>query len=72
VCALILEVIEIMITTERFLRGAAIDKTKIANIDARDAIQKALPIHYLILSVATFICWTNQFLLIHDWLSAKV
>ncbi|MBN9125316.1 MAG: hypothetical protein BGO99_13460 [Nitrosospira sp. 56-18] len=48
VCALMLEVIENHdYDKSRFLRGAAIDETKIADIDASEALREALPIRYL-------------------------
>ena len=48
VCALMLEVIvNHDYDKSRFLRGAAIDETKIADVDAADAIKEAQPVRYL-------------------------
>src|SRR5712692_2245580 len=48
VCALMLEVIvNHDYDKSRFLRGAAIDETRIADVDAADAIQEAQPLRYL-------------------------
>lgn len=47
-CALMLEVIaNHAYERSRFLRGANIDKTKIPEIDVREAMQEALPVCYL-------------------------
>lgn len=48
VCALMLEVIANHdYDKSRFLRGAAIDETRIADVDAADAIKEAQPVRYL-------------------------
>lgn len=48
VCALMLEVIANHdYDKSRFLRGAAIDETKIADVEAADAIKEAQPVRYL-------------------------
>ncbi|MBI3372477.1 MAG: hypothetical protein HY017_12090 [Betaproteobacteria bacterium] len=48
VCALMLEVIAHHdYDKSRFLRGAAIDESKIAEIDAADAVKEAQPLRYL-------------------------
>ena len=48
VCALMLEVIANHdYDKSRFLRGAAIDETKISDIDAAEAIKEAQPVRYL-------------------------
>lgn len=48
VCALMLEVIANHdYDKSRFLRGAAIDETRICDIDAADAIKEAQPVRYL-------------------------
>lgn len=48
VCALMLEVIfNHDYDKSRFLRGAAIDETRIADVDAADAIKEAQPVRYL-------------------------
>lgn len=48
VCALMLEVIANHdYDKSRFLRGAAIDETRISDVEAADAIQEAQPVRYL-------------------------